>query len=413
MIASLLLLNYLQSSIVSKLTEAGVNPMIANSAAQALMLTTATAVGAVAGGGSAQGAAAGFNVDANNRQLHPDERTWISNNAKRFAQQHGISDQEAEKRLGQQAFRQVQFGVEGSDDAQARAFLGQAKGMLAADPNCPTCGPGYMFYATPQQKGNPEMYAAQVVSDPNALAFYGKNGLTQPTSKQIQTSASKDANTRSTVANATVGAAGAAVAVTLPPALSWCLINPVACNQIAIAGGEITAGDALGPVSLGVLGTASAVKAVRSAEEMNAAMKARGWEAPWALGTPVIETTLQPGTKVNMIIDAKTADAIKKGDPITPGGWATFDNIGSVAGDMRQRAAITSQFKPASDGPFYVIEMEITRPVNSSIGFVGKQTDTTGGLLRGGGTQVQFDESIKGADRNFFLKPTSQPKVLQ
>ncbi len=64
------MLNNLQNSIVSKLTEAGVNPMIAKGAAQALTLTTATAVGTVAGGGSVQGAAAGLNVDANNRMLH-------------------------------------------------------------------------------------------------------------------------------------------------------------------------------------------------------------------------------------------------------------------------------------------------------------------------------------------------------
>jgi hypothetical protein len=57
----------------------------------------------------------------------------------------------------------------------------------------------------------------------------------------------------------------------------------------------------LGPAGLGVTGTAFAVKAVRSADEVNAAMKARGWEPAWSSGTPVIETILQPGTKVNMI----------------------------------------------------------------------------------------------------------------
>lgn len=214
--------------------------------------------------------------------------------------------------------------------------------------------------------------------------------------------------------NATLGAVGAAVAITVPPALSWCLSNPVACNRIAIAGGEIAAGDALGPTRLAVLGTASAVKAVRSADEVNVAMKARGWEPAWSPGTPVIETTLQPGTKVNMIVDAKTAEAIRRGrvDDVVPGGWATFDDVNSVAVDMRQKAAVTRNFKPASDGSFYVVEMEITKPVTSNIGFVGKQTDTTGGLLRGGSTQVQFDETIKGKDRHTFLKPVSTPKLL-
>jgi hypothetical protein len=57
--------------------------------------------------------------------------------------------------------------------------------------------------------------------------------------------------------------------------------------------------------------------------------------------------------------------------------------------------------------------MEVTQPVKSNIGFVGRQAETTGGMLRGGGTQVQFDEAIKGADRNLFLKPTSLPQVLK
>jgi hypothetical protein len=56
--------------------------------------------------------------------------------------------------------------------------------------------------------------------------------------------------------------------------------------------------------------------------------------------------------------------------------------------------------------------MEIIRPVNSQIGFVGKQTEETARLLRGGGTQIQFDEAIKGIDRNSVLNPVAQPRLL-
>ncbi len=103
---------------------------------------------------------------------------------------------------------------------------------------------------------------------------------------------------------------------------------------------------------------------------------------------------------------------MRKGNPFIPEGCRTFENVSSVAGDIRQRAAITNQFKPRADGPFYVVKVEITQPVKSNIGFAGNQTGNTGGLLRGGATQVQFDESIKGADRNSFLEITSQPKPL-
>ncbi len=82
-------------------------------------------------------------------------------------------------------------------------------------------------------------------------------------------------------------------------------------------------------------------------------------------GAPVIETTLLLGTKVNMIVDAKTAQAIaeNKIEKVAPGGWATFDDVSTVAVDMRQRAAITTQFKNAADGPFYVVELEVSQPL--------------------------------------------------
>ncbi|MBK4737693.1 hypothetical protein [Noviherbaspirillum pedocola] len=232
--------------------------------------------GAVGGTAGAQaGAAVGLDAERFNRQLHPVEINWIKDNAKRFAQQQSITVQEAERRLAQQASRQVQFGVPGDEDGQARAFLGQAHALLPPDSNCLECGPGYMFYATPTQRANTAMYATQVTSDLKALEFYGKNGITEPDPQKLTDAANKDANTCGTAAQATIDAADAAAGVTLPPALSWCLSNPVACNRIAIASGDIIAGDALGPTSLGIVGTASSVKAVRSAEEMNAAMKAR------------------------------------------------------------------------------------------------------------------------------------------
>ncbi len=50
----------------------------------------------------------------------------------------------------------MQNGSPGAWDQNASAFLGQAHGMLPADG---ASGPGYMFYATPDQKANPNMYA--------------------------------------------------------------------------------------------------------------------------------------------------------------------------------------------------------------------------------------------------------------
>lgn len=75
--------------------------------------------------------------------------------------------------------------------------------------------------------------------------------------------------------------------------------------------------------------------------------------------------------------------------------------------------AMLNKFKSPSDGPFHLIELEVMQPLKSNIGFVGKQVETAGGLLRGGGAQIQFDEKVLGKDRINFLKPVSQPLLLK
>lgn len=207
--------------------------------------------------------------------------------------------------------------------------------------------------------------------------------------------------------------AAAPVAIVAPTALSWCLTNPVACNQLAITGGEIIAGDAVGTAGLGVAGMAG-VKAVKAATEVNAAMTAAGRTAAWQNGTPVFDVLLQPGTKVQMVVDKKTAEAIRDGDPYNLGGWATFDDIKSTATDMRQRLAISDKFqsKTPADGPFYVIELEIKKPVQTNIGFVGAQTNENGTWLRGGGTQAEFYSLLTQAQRQEYLQVVGKPKPL-
>lgn len=211
----------------------------------------------------------------------------------------------------------------------------------------------------------------------------------------------------------------------MPPAISWCLSNPVACNRVAISGGEIAAGDAIGPAGLAVAGLA-AVKSVRSADEANSAMAAKGWSPAWSPATPVIEGVIPAGTKVNMIVDKATADAINeaiaKGDfsKVSLGGWATFDDVSSTAVDLRQRAAVTGEFKPSSSGPFYVVELEVQKPLESNIGFAGPQFNRerlpngevigVGTLLRGGATQAEF--LIPAAERVHYLRPVSKPAQL-
>ena len=94
-------------------------------------VTAAAGLGAALGG--VTGASSAFNEDANNRQLHPVEIKWISDNAEWFAKKERISPAEAEKQLADQAFRQVQFGATGATHSAASAFRKQAGKQMLAD----------------------------------------------------------------------------------------------------------------------------------------------------------------------------------------------------------------------------------------------------------------------------------------
>jgi filamentous hemagglutinin len=68
------LLNAFQDQLTQNLKDAGANDKVAQSAGQLIASLTVAGIGAAASGGSVAGAAVAFNIDANNRQLHPTER---------------------------------------------------------------------------------------------------------------------------------------------------------------------------------------------------------------------------------------------------------------------------------------------------------------------------------------------------
>ncbi len=77
--------------------KAGMHPALAKGVAANVSGLAAAGIGGAVDGTA--GAGAGLSVEANNRQLHPEETRWIKDHAKRFARQMGISEQEAERRL--------------------------------------------------------------------------------------------------------------------------------------------------------------------------------------------------------------------------------------------------------------------------------------------------------------------------
>ena len=263
--------------------------------AQALGAVSAAAIGGITGGTA--GAASAYSVDINNRQLHPAETKLIKDHAKEYAAQKGISVADAEKKLAEQAFRQVQFGAPGSWDAEASAFLtGLAKYSqgqnLPIDPAFPQAGPGYYFQATPEQKANAAIYLNEVVRSPQALQFYRDNKIQQPTIAQIVAAAGKDQNSRNEIAQLTIQAAVLAGGLVLSPALSgvaaeslaftqnpvaYCTLNPSAC----IVGADIVAAAVSGvPVTGAPLPNAgSTARALTRVAESEAAATANAARA--------------------------------------------------------------------------------------------------------------------------------------
>ena len=258
------LMNQLQDGITVALKDAGLGDTAAKGIASGITGLTAAGLGAAVGG--TQGAATGFTVDVNNRQLHPTEIQWIKANANRYALQKGISVADAEKQLAEQAFRQVQFGVEGQTDTSAQAFLKSAGNqLLPGDANIPGQTVGYLFKADPIQKANPWMYADTLATNAD---FYIKNGIRLPSADAIATAAMTDGQTRQFLGNLTKGAVAlsslAAIAGISPTLLTWVLTNPDKAVQTGIITVETAAGIASGAFVPGSLPAGASLTTVEA-----------------------------------------------------------------------------------------------------------------------------------------------------
>jgi len=121
--------------------------------------------------GGEQGASTAFNQDTNNRQLHVDEIDWIKRHAQEFANQQGISEEEATSILARQALMQIdwvwyeKFGGKDAYNTQAAAFLSGAGTLSEGD------AIQQMFTATGDQYTRPYLFAEDVRNSDN-LSFY-------------------------------------------------------------------------------------------------------------------------------------------------------------------------------------------------------------------------------------------------
>ena len=209
---------------------------------QALGQIVATSLGTVAGAavGGSSGAFTGFNTDRFNRQLHPDEKKWISDRGAAYAKRYGLTPQQAHNELTMQANLQVQNGSAGTWNQRASDFLAQAHGMLPADG---ANGPGYMFYATPEQKANVEIYAEH---------YPNRAGINIPGRQSIMDSANRDQAGRDELARRTIGAAQWAAAIAMGGPIAALRGIPIFSTNGKLGSATLASANGTGAISAAV-----------------------------------------------------------------------------------------------------------------------------------------------------------------
>ena len=173
-------INELESKFTEKLIEQGMNPTVAQGLASGLSSATIAGVSNSAGLGT-NSIATAVNMDANNRQLHPSERAWITKNTHDFALKMGISDVEAEKRLAQEAARQTDLlwmlALPKGTDTAAANFLASSNGYFTNELG----GKQKFFTAVNSDFIRPEEYALDTDQ-----AFNNRNLISKQNSNIIQ-----------------------------------------------------------------------------------------------------------------------------------------------------------------------------------------------------------------------------------
>lgn len=263
------------------------------------------------------------------------------------------------------------------------------------------------------------MYADLVAIDLSALVFYEKNRIQQPTQAEAVAAIARYQKGRdvATLATNVAGlvSGGLTLAPMAPVAITACLANITLC---AIQAAEVASGSALGPAGTGVgsLAGRAGLKSVLSAEQANAQWMAgrAGNSAAWTEGTAVLQGEIAAGTTIRMYVNTAQAERLRQGDLTVLGGWATFDDPAKSVTQMRNNMALTEQFKPAVSGPFYVVELQVTKPMPANVGFVGPQLDmlsASGTALKyqGGGTQIQLTDYVRRTD---YLRVIVPPKCV-
>ncbi|MES2918181.1 MAG: hemagglutinin repeat-containing protein [Pseudomonadota bacterium] len=140
----------------------------------------------------------------------------------------------------------------------------------------------------------------------------------------------------------------------------------------------------------------------------------------WMEGTSVTDRVTDGLEIYRMVVDEKSFIdiqlAMRAGDPERAvgslGGWATKDPINSVS-DVRNRLAISSEWKGEAGSAMYVVEFSVKPGVGLREGTVGPMYDKlVNSTYPGGGHQVQFMQNAPWQSPDKFIIDLSKSRVL-
>ena len=412
------LLNDLQKSVTEQLTKAGASTQTASTISQALAELTSLGIGSAIGG--AAGAGTALVVDTNNRQLHQVEIDRIKQLAK------GDNAKEAKLTAAACALVRCADGVPTDDPAYAYLKGMQNLGatykneldLLAAQTGRDgrtygqlyqyTIGMDFQDYLNQTKQGTRIVGAVQAIGGGVGIvggagmcttgigcaggavvatvsADYGAAGLNQAITGQTQVTQGEQVLQSLGLSPQTAAYTYAAIGLLTPAAAESLIQAANKGTNFAVNGLEST-------ILKLQANDAGKITGFSNASDVNALMNNYNLAPAWKSGTVVADTLIAPGTKVQMVVSQSVYEEIKLGN-VQFGGWATFDKVASQS-YARNELAITNEFKKDVS---YVIEVEITKPVQAQVGVVGKQAGAAGG-----GNQINF--VIDPADRASIFK---------